>query len=170
MTGCPSTVLTSAGSWWSLTNRGTTWSLWLPGAGAPASTAPRPAPVASRVRVLLVEDEEAVRTMLTEWLERDGLEVYAVASAEEALAEEPNRSIDILVTDVGLPVVSGPDLARALLQRLPGLPVIFISGFVADSIDRNEFDSQAVFLQKPFSPRDLARRIREVAAGAATRA
>jgi two-component system cell cycle sensor histidine kinase/response regulator CckA len=147
----------------SIPGKGTKWPLWLPAwqvqSPAPLAT---PALASAGIRVLLVEDEEAVRTMLTEWLVRDHLEVTAVASAEEAVGAHAAGEFDVLVTDVGLPRVNGPALARTIQARTPGIRVIFISGYVADSLGRRGIDSGASFQQKPFSPRELARRVSEM--------
>lgn len=147
----------------SIPGTGTKWSLWLP-AGQVQAPAPLAAPAlaSTGVRVLLVEDEEAVRSMLTEWLVRDHIAVTAVASAEEAIEAHAAGEFDVLVTDVGLPRVSGPALAKTIQARSPGIRVILISGYVADSLGRTDIDSGAIFLQKPFSPRELARRVREL--------
>jgi two-component system, cell cycle sensor histidine kinase and response regulator CckA len=113
--------------------------------------------------ILLVEDEESVRKLARLALERSG---YTVLSAEHGLAalqvaDAYPEHIDLLVSDVVMPGMRGPDLAHVLSGRRPGLKVLFISGYVQDAIDRADV-SEANFLLKPFSLKDLAARVRDV--------
>ena len=120
-------------------------------------------PTAIAPHVLLVEDEEEVRELLIDVLNSHGLRVTPVASAEEALAVQTQHPFDLLLTDVGLPGASGPDLAREVRQRLPRLPVLFISGQSGDVFeDEGQLDSPRGFLQKPFSSRALVASLHEL--------
>jgi two-component system, cell cycle sensor histidine kinase and response regulator CckA len=120
-------------------------------------------PTSSAPHVLLVEDEEEVRELLIDVLSSHGLRVTPVGSAEEALAVQSQHAFDVLLTDVGLPGASGPELAREVRRQSPGLPVLFISGQSGDIVEDDEqLDSPRGFLQKPFSSRALVARLHEL--------
>lgn len=111
--------------------------------------------------VLLVEDEDVVRSTMRRVLERLGYTVLEAKDSEEAfcIAAEGTR-IDLLLTDVVLPKVSGPELALALKRERPGLSVLFTTGYVGD----NEVLDRAValgarVLAKPFGLDELAREV-----------
>jgi len=117
--------------------------------------------------VLLVEDDAAVRTLVARMLVRDGFRVIEAADAVDALAlvddEEP--VLDLLVTDVIMPRMTGPELAIALQPIYPTLPIVFMSGYADDVLEQHDVQSAAVtFLPKPFSARELRDKI-EVARG-----
>ncbi len=113
--------------------------------------------------MLLVEDDEEVRELLIDVLSSHGLRVTPVGSAEEALVVESQHAFDLLLTDVGLPGASGPDLAREVRRRSPRLPVLFISGQSGDIFeDEGQLDSPRGFLQKPFSARALVASLHEL--------
>jgi hypothetical protein len=124
------------------------------------------APVAGgRETVLVVEDEEAVRKLEAESLAAQGYRVRVAADAQEALAlaERMPERIDLLVTDVVMPGRSGRELAEELSRRRPGLRVLFVSGYVDDEFpDAGQAGSEVWFLPKPFTPRVLANKVREV--------
>ena len=126
-------------------------------------------PHAARV-ALLVEDEKQVRTVAERILRRQGYEVLVADGAAEALRmgeEHPSR-IHLLVTDVVMPQMSGPEVARKLAARHPETKVLCMSGYTDDSIVRHGvLDARIAFLQKPFTPDQLARRVREVLDGGA---
>lgn len=84
------------------------------------------------LRILYVEDNTLVREVTTELLARDGRKIVALESAEEALEAFGAGAYDIVITDVSLPVMSGIDLARTLLQQHPTLPIIIASGYSLD--------------------------------------
>jgi PAS domain S-box-containing protein len=112
-------------------------------------------------RVVVVEDEEGTRVGLRLTLTRLGYQVVAVGSAEEAdrLADEP--SVDLLLTDLILPGMSGAELARRLVHRWPGLRVILMSGYTEDETVRRGAAAGTVrFLQKPFDMATLAHEMR----------
>lgn len=115
--------------------------------------------------VLLVEDEKDVRNVLVKGLEHEGFLVKAFSGAEPALeflGGESTRPA-ILVTDVVMPHINGRQLAEAARQRLPGLPVLFISGYTEDIIaDHGVLREGVALLEKPFSPSDLAHKVREI--------
>jgi CheY-like chemotaxis protein len=84
------------------------------------------------LRILYVEDNSLVREVTAEMLLQDGRQVVSVESAEEALREFRSKTYDMVITDVSLPVMSGIELARALLQITPTLPIIVASGYSVD--------------------------------------
>ena len=115
-------------------------------------------------KVLVVEDERVVRALMVRSLTGMGYRCVEAGSAEEALLVlEKEKQIDIVITDVVMPGTSGGDLGLILADRYPGLPVLYTSGFADnDVIRRGLLDASRPFLQKPVSPRDLARKVREV--------
>jgi two-component system cell cycle sensor histidine kinase/response regulator CckA len=113
--------------------------------------------------VLLVEDDEPVRELLARLLADRGLEVLAVSSGEEALDVERGRRIDLMLSDVMLPGQNGFEVARLIRQRSPQMRILFMSGYVNQNAARaDEFDLDAMLLQKPFTVADLMVRVGEV--------
>jgi DNA-binding response OmpR family regulator len=113
--------------------------------------------------ILLVEDEDSVRRLMHKFLDREGyLLLEARGSAEAAeLAEVYSGPIHVLVTDVVMPGMSGPDLAARLQQARPELRVLLISGYRHDSLEYQGLLNQAPnLLSKPFPATELLRRIR----------
>jgi two-component system cell cycle sensor histidine kinase/response regulator CckA len=122
---------------------------------------PRKAPVSSRPVVLVVEDETAVRDLLVTILKRGGFDVRSADSAEAALAIDDHY--DLLLTDVVLPRMTGPDLARAVRERSPQTRVLFMSGYTGNAVlDETDLDAGRAFIQKPFSSKALVDRIRDL--------
>ncbi|MBI1798918.1 MAG: PAS domain S-box protein [Candidatus Eisenbacteria bacterium] len=117
-----------------------------------------------RGSVLLIEDDEMVRALLEEALAAAGYEVMVAQNGRDALerADSLLDRVDIVVTDVVMPNLSGPDVAERLRAIRPGLPVLFISGYTDDELaTRVRPVSDSAFLQKPFSPATLIRKIRD---------
>ena len=115
--------------------------------------------------ILLVEDEKPVRTLCRAVLEALGYAVLEATDAEDALKAVATRTgpIHLLVTDIVMPGVGGPELARQFGSLLPGARVLFVSGYSDEAVMRGGvIKSGAAFLQKPFSPASLARKVREV--------
>jgi two-component system, cell cycle sensor histidine kinase and response regulator CckA len=139
--------------------RGSTFTIVLP-AIAETLRAPEPAPVpplASAGRVLLVEDEDLVRALVREVLERGGYDVLEAADAGEAIELAHSADdIDLLVTDLVLPGMSGSVLAERVARERPALRVLYTSGYVDVSQDA------ADVLEKPFTPEDLLRKVGEL--------
>ena len=149
--------------------KGTTFKIYLPqvAAGSAADVAEDAA--SSRMfgdeTVLLVEDEPGVRKLVRGVLEQYGYSVLEAGSGREALEMEKGRQgrIDLLLTDVVLPEMSGRDVANALSVSRPGIKVLYLSGYTDHVvIDRGVLAEGASFLQKPFTPEVLARKLREV--------
>ncbi len=115
--------------------------------------------------LLLVEDEDAVRTTSMMALQTWGYNVLAAASGEEAsqiLAQHADQ-VELLLTDVVMPGMSGRELADALRQEHPGLKVLFMSGYTSDAVLRHGIlHGAANFLEKSFSPATLAEKVRYV--------
>jgi len=117
--------------------------------------------------VLLVEDEPTVREVATRMLREQGYNVLVAANGDEALnlvRSRPGESIDLLVTDVVMPRLSGRAVADQLRATRPEMKVLFISGYSDDTLTRHGAspDTNLNFLQKPFSPSLLAYKIREL--------
>jgi DNA-binding NtrC family response regulator len=111
-----------------------------------------------------VEDEQAVRELVRIILERAGHRVFEAATPEEAL-ELFNRieSVDLLLTDVVMPAMSGFDLFHILVERQRSLRVLFISGYTDyATFEPTIADKGAAFLEKPFSAEALMGKVREV--------
>jgi len=114
--------------------------------------------------ILVVEDEPAIREMIESSLRSRGYSVRSAASAEEALAlvDGGEHGIDLLVTDVVLPGLTGPALSAQLTQIYPGIKVLFLTGYGYDALGEHGAVEGMEIVHKPFSLRDLARRVREV--------
>jgi len=114
--------------------------------------------------VLLVEDEQAVRELVRIILERAGHRVVEAATPEEALERfNAMESVDLLLTDVVMPAMSGFDLFHALVKRQPSLRVLFISGYTDyATFEPTIADKGGAFLEKPFSAEALMGKVREV--------
>jgi two-component system, cell cycle sensor histidine kinase and response regulator CckA len=115
--------------------------------------------------VLLVEDEESVRQLVRETLESKGYKVLEADHGEAALqiAAEYSDEIDILITDVVMPGMSGRELSARLCASCPHTKVLYLSGYTEDAIPHEGgLDSGTAFLQKPFTLQMLSRKVREV--------
>ncbi|MEX0879130.1 MAG: ATP-binding protein, partial [Thermoanaerobaculia bacterium] len=149
--------------------RGATFTVYLPRVEAcPSAAAPapaRPAPARGSETILLVEDERAVRDLTRRCLEASGYRVLQAEDAEEAIAVAAGHpgQLDMLLTDVIMPGVSGPELARRLVAGRPDLRVLFVSGYTDQAMASERIlEPGASFLQKPFTPDTLARKVRDV--------
>jgi two-component system, cell cycle sensor histidine kinase and response regulator CckA len=150
-------------------NRGTTFKIYLPLAESGPVSTERPATVRASPRgsetILLVEDEELVRRLAHRILVGHGYDVMVAGSGKAALplVGAGEKRLDLLVTDVVMPGMSGRQLAEQLRVRQPGLKVLYLSGYTDDAIVRHGVLEQEVFfLQKPFSPDALLRKVRGV--------
>jgi PAS domain S-box-containing protein len=118
-----------------------------------------------RETVLLTEDEEQVRQMIRMILEMSGYCVLEASDGEEALSiyKQHEGQIDLVMTDVVMPQMSGRELAQSLEVLHPGIKVLYMSGYTDDAIVRHGLlDQEIAFLQKPFTPDVLIRKVREV--------
>ena len=112
--------------------------------------------------VLVVEDEPAVRRLISQLLQLNGYTVFEAANGPEALhlVEQRRCDIDLLLTDVVMPSMTGVELAKRLVQYYPTLPVLFTSGYMDHSAVKEVVGMGEQFLPKPFSPAELATRVR----------
>jgi CheY-like chemotaxis protein len=125
----------------------------------------RPAPSPGAETVLLVEDEDGVRALARTILQVNRYTVLEARDGTEALrlTSDWSRPIDLMVTDVVMPQLSGYQLADRLKPARPGMKVLFMSGYTDDAIcPHRVLGPDAHFLQKPFTPDVLARKVREV--------
>jgi signal transduction histidine kinase len=147
---------------------GTTFELLLPAVDAPVDAPAAPAPernVTGTETLLLVEDDKLVRDVTRRALTRFGYHVLAAGSLVEALGivAAPPSAIDLLITDVVMPDVYGPELAERLKAAGLHAPVLFLSGYSEDAVTgQGALRAGSAFLAKPFTPRALARKVREV--------
>jgi PAS domain S-box-containing protein len=147
---------------------GTTFKIYLPLVDEAVSgepTSPPPASLHGTETILVAEDAVAVRSVAREVLRRHGYHVLAAAEGREALmaADRHPGPIHLLITDVIMPEMSGRQVADRLKERRPTIKVLFVSGYTDDAIVRHGILEPGIsFLQKPFSPESLARKVREV--------
>jgi hypothetical protein len=116
--------------------------------------------------ILLVEDQEEVRRFVAMILAGYGYRVVQAQDAAEALRVGAGQPVDLLLTDVVMPKMSGVELARRLRLTLPGLRTLYVSGYSQETheLEWGSLGSEK-FLQKPFPPQALARKVREALAG-----
>lgn len=113
--------------------------------------------------MLVVDDERPVREVVVAALVRAGYQVQSAASAEEALEIEGLESFDLLLTDVMLPNMTGPELAREVRRRSPATRVLFMSGYTGDAVlTPEDVHGSLGFLQKPFGAHTVVARVREL--------
>ena len=123
------------------------------------------APVAGTETVLVVEDEESIRRLTTHALRSHGYQVLQASDGEDALAllHRYGGEVDILVTDVVMPRMDGRTLAEQMHTLMPGLKVLYTSGYTDDAVVRHGIlQSEVAFVSKPYTPMTLLRRIRQV--------
>ena len=158
-------------------NRGTLFNVYLPRVDESVQPDKQKEPEAvvreACETILLAEDSVSLREMAREYLESVGYVVLEAASGREALqkAKEFDGPIHLLLTDVVMPEMSGPELARHMTALRPEIKIIFTSGYTNDAIARQGvLDPAVAFIQKPYRPKALARKIQEVLAVPATKA
>jgi CheY-like chemotaxis protein len=112
--------------------------------------------------VLLVDDEEAIRLLARRILEDCGYAVYEAANGREGLSlcETHDGQIDLLVTDVMMPVLDGRKLAERAVKLRPDMKVMFMSGCTPDTVFTADFQQEATFLQKPFTSLSFVQTVR----------
>jgi len=113
--------------------------------------------------VLVVDDEEVLRKLFSRTLQDQGYRVVEAADGQAALdlCQDPTRAIDLVITDVVMPLMSGPELASRLDSVRPGMKLIYMSGYL-DNHDVGRTSPHAGYLQKPFGPDALVAKVREV--------
>ena len=147
---------------------GSSFKIYLPRIATPAEPpagAPKGGPAPGSETVLVVEDEPAVLTLSRRALESQGYVVLAASDADAALrvVERHGGMIHLLLTDVVMPGLSGRELADRLSAQRPGIRVLYMSGYPGDAVvQHGTLPLGSAFLQKPFSPDGLARKVRDV--------
>jgi two-component system, cell cycle sensor histidine kinase and response regulator CckA len=156
--------------------QGTTFKIYLPLAGTRTTPVPperRPVELrGGNETILVVEDEEVVRTLACRGLREQGYTVLEAKHGLEALAqvEQNHQAIDLVISDVVMPELSGRELGARLAVLRPELPILYMSGYTGDDvIQRGLLEPGVPFQQKPFTPEALARKVREMLDGRAAR-
>ncbi len=147
--------------------RGSTFSVYLPSTvqlrklEVPAHIEPEFTP--SGQTILLVEDADSLREILRTSLQASGYAVLAAEDAERAvqISQSDQRKIDLLLTDISLPKVKGPLMAKIITMQRPELKVLYMSGYASTSVPEI-LNAGAGFLQKPFSAEELILKVREM--------
>jgi two-component system cell cycle sensor histidine kinase/response regulator CckA len=144
--------------------KGTTFRVYFPPTQEDIPGSPAPADGAHEIgsnTILVVEDESSVRELVVSTLKRNGYRVLHAASGEDALAaaNEAGYNIALLLTDANMPGMDGIAVARAMRARQPQLPVIVMSGYMEASHGR---DVPHTLLSKPFTPKDLIKKVRDI--------
>ncbi|MBX7219133.1 MAG: response regulator [Blastocatellia bacterium] len=149
--------------------QGTTFTVCLPRVTEPSLPAEVYVSVERDLRgtetILLVEDEEQLRELMGEALRRQGYQVLEATNGEGALVifQQQGETIELLVTDVVMPKMSGPELAKYIHKARPDLRVVFMSGYSRELSATSNGNSDGLpFLWKPFEPDELIRKVREV--------
>ena len=112
---------------------------------------------------MLVEDEPMVRSATSSVLRQQGYAVIEAPNGMEAMriAREWTRSIHLLITDVVMPLMGGVELAEQFARLYPESKVLYTSGYSDDPTPREEHAGRTAFIPKPFTPRDLAQKVRD---------
>jgi CheY-like chemotaxis protein len=148
---------------------GSTFKIYLPrvgtGESVPVVTDQAAAAKGGAETILVVEDEEMVRSLASRGLREHGYTVIEArhgADALRQLAVQP-KAVDLVISDVVMPEMGGRELGRRLATLRPSLPILYISGYTGeDVIQRGLLDPGVPFQQKPFAPEALARKVREM--------
>jgi PAS domain S-box-containing protein len=149
-------------------SQGTTVNVYLPRIDRPVKLNPEPRKqrwLPGTGSILVVEDDEMVRSLVCETLEREGYTVVDAANPADALRliEKRRDPIDLLITDIVLPKTSGHELAEKISRSMPSVRVLYISGYWDAAVARKRPRGAGfAFLQKPFTPGALAQKVREV--------
>lgn len=146
---------------------GTTFKIYLPASAQPLTPlveTEAPAEARGTETVLLVEDEDGVRQVALASLGRQGYRVLTAINGQDALQvlQQQDGSVDLVLTDVVMPGLSGPALAQAARARWPGIKILFMSGYTDDAVVRHGLlQGEVAFIQKPFTHAGLARKVRQ---------
>jgi len=155
----------------SVVGKGTTFKIFLPrhvpaeGEVVAKTVAAPVKDLTGHERILLVEDEDTVRSFSARALRTTGYEVFEADSGEQALEvlEDIDHKIDLMISDVVMPEMDGPALLIKVRERLPDLKVIFVSGYAEESVRQDIADDQSVeFLAKPYSLDQINSKVKEV--------
>jgi len=147
--------------------RGTTFKIYLPAADHKLETTPAKSealpPKARGETILLVEDDALMRSLTRQMLVENGYTVVEAQDGKSALAQlsAPGVSIDVVLTDVVMQGISGPELALELIRRYPGIKVVYMSGYTGELIAQNGDMHGKAMLDKPFTQAMLLKTIHE---------
>lgn len=148
---------------------GTTFKIYLPQLKATTNLAQREELADDMAHgtetILIVEDEQGVRDLIRDTLKEEGYTVVEAGNGMEALlySQQYTGPLHLLLTDVVMPLMNGRQLAEQLLEQQPQLKVLYMSGYTDDAIvHHGVLDEGVAFIQKPFTPQTLARKVREV--------
>jgi len=165
-------VKQSGGNIWvySEPGKGTTFKIYLPRIlervpETPVEQPTNAAPVPRSETILVVEDEAVVRKLITSSLRKAGYSVFEASNGEEAISfcQAHTDPIDLVITDVVMPRVGGPELVKSLAGTRPGIRTLFVSGYTNTAVVRHGvLNAHTSFLQKPFTPAMLNKKVREV--------
>jgi two-component system, cell cycle sensor histidine kinase and response regulator CckA len=116
--------------------------------------------------ILIVEDEECIREILTDVLQEVGYRTYSAPTAEDALAQFRNtdKPIDLLITDILLPGRRGPEMAEEFKMHHPGMKVIFMSGYPAERFSPGDIVHRNYFIEKPFTLDMILEKLQQIQA------
>ena len=155
--------------------KGSTFKIYFPTVNQPFTNSSLPSMnhqngpvVKGRETILLVEDDDALRKLAQRALVAGGYDVLAPETPEEAEAVclQHNGTIDLLLTDVVMPGISGREVARRVTRIRPSIRVIYMSGYTTNAIvDHGVLDEGLAFLPKPFTPATLTAKVREILDG-----
>ncbi|HOO51985.1 MAG TPA: response regulator, partial [Alphaproteobacteria bacterium] len=158
----------------SIVGEGTSFSIYLPRVREeekdqekhPEQTEETSTDLTGNARIMLVEDEDAVRTFSTRALTNKGYEVITAENGDAGLEvfQSLDKPIDLLITDVMMPGKDGPTLAKEIRESVPDLKIIFISGYTEERL-KDTLGDNIYFLPKPFTLKDLASKVKEVLQG-----
>lgn len=148
--------------------KGTIFKIFFPAVQGAAQAEPEPPEeglaAGGRETILLVEDEEGVRKFVRTMLEKQGYTVLEAADTDDALSllSHSSNRVDLMITDVIMPRMNGPELAERASAIRPGLKVLFMSGYTDRTVRLQErFDDESAFIQKPFTPKALSQTVRD---------
>ncbi len=153
--------------------QGSAFEVYLPvadGTASPAGQPARPAPSGGSETVRVVEYDDGIRAVTKRILERAGHRVIEATNGAEALriCEASGDTIDLVLSDIAMPEMQGPDLARRIRERHPDMAMLLMSGYAESATQQDGILAEGVeFLGKPFSPDALTRKIRHILDGAA---
>jgi CheY-like chemotaxis protein len=143
---------------------GTIFEIYLPRVKEPITEPPRARSAKGSETILLVDDEEGVRKLVCAVLQSNGYDVLEAANGAAALAvyEKNSHKIDLVLTDIVMPQMTGFELGTQLEQKTPGLKILYMSGYRDNASGGGGGDAPRAFLHKPFTPDVLLSKVREV--------